>query len=67
MSLFNLRTHVLAGGSPSQSSLLAINAILAESSRMFYDLENTREVVDIIVKGSANNSVKIKYTVFYYS
>ncbi|CAB4435640.1 unnamed protein product [Rhizophagus irregularis] len=57
-----ISTHILAGGSPSQSSLLAINAILAESSRMFYDLENTREVVDIIVKGSANNLPNIADT-----
>ncbi|CAI2178661.1 6583_t:CDS:10, partial [Funneliformis geosporum] len=43
-----ISTHVL--GSPSQSSLMAINAILAESSRMFFDMGNTREIVEIISK-----------------
>ncbi|CAG8528815.1 4749_t:CDS:10 [Funneliformis caledonium] len=48
-----ISSHVL--GSPSQSSLMAINAILAESSRMFFDMGNTREIVEIISKGSASN------------
>ncbi|CAG8669579.1 15139_t:CDS:10, partial [Gigaspora margarita] len=53
-----ITTYILSG-EPTQSSLLAINAILAEAPRIFSDLEIHKEIVNIIYMGSKNNQPSI--------
>ncbi|CAG8528557.1 17533_t:CDS:10, partial [Acaulospora morrowiae] len=49
--------HVITGGPSTQSSLLIINAILAENPKVFIDLEITDDIITIIVPSIADTSI----------
>ncbi|CAG8564220.1 8388_t:CDS:10, partial [Diversispora eburnea] len=57
-----IASQILTGDPPKQSSLLSINAILAEAPKVFVDLNITNDIIDIILVGLTSNHQSISDT-----